>query len=283
MKVYELWAKWAQDLIRQVWFGRLVLGVILFSGIVLGLETNSELMSRFGHAFRIVDRIIVGFFLVEVFLKIVAEGRRPFSYFKDGWNLIDFIIVISCLLPSGSNALAVFRMIRVLRIFRLVTALPQLQIIISALITSIPSMFYVMVLLAMHFYMFSVFGNFLFSQNDPVHFGTLGRSLLTLFQVLTLEGWVDVMRIQIYGCSQFGYEGFANLCQRSSAQPIWAILYFISFIVMGTMFILNLLIGALVNGMSEAQKEFQKKSEDTDVVVALKDLSEQIRVLQAKT
>jgi voltage-gated sodium channel len=151
--------------------------------------------------------------------------------------------------------MAVFRLVRVLRVFRLITALPKLQMIVSALVKSIPSLSYVVAILGIHFYMFGVLGTFLFAKNDPVHFGTLIKTFLTLFQTLTLEGWVDTMRIQIYGCANYGYESFSGQCVQSVAQPIAGILYFIAFIVFGTMIILNLLIGVVVNGMAEAQSE----------------------------
>ncbi|OQW48530.1 MAG: hypothetical protein A4S09_04765 [Proteobacteria bacterium SG_bin7] len=270
-------------MVSALWFQRLTVGVILFSAFLLGFETNRDLMAVHGATLKLIDRGVVVFFVIEIILKFVAQGKTPLKYFSDTWNTLDFIIVAGCLIPSGSNALAIFRMIRVLRIFRLVTALPKLQIIISALFKSIPSMGYVVVLLGMHFYMFGVLGSFLFSNNDPIHFGSLGKSFLTLFQVLTLEGWVDVMRIQIYGCADFGYESFPDLCTASQRQPFAAALFFISFIIIGTMFILNLLIGAVVNGMSESQREVESgQTPSADQSLALTALTAEIRRLREK-
>lgn len=247
----------AKSVVTSTSFNRIVMGAILFSAILLGVETDQEIVSHYAVLLKNLDRAILSFFVIEIALKIVAQGKRPWRYFSDPWNVIDFFIVAACLVPTGSNALAVFRLVRVLRILRLVTAFPKLQMIIAALLKSVPSMGYVVALLSIHLYMFGVLGTFLFRTNDPIHFGTLGKTFLSLFQILTLEGWADLMRIQIYGCSQFGYEAFADFCRNSQAQPIAAILYFISFIVLGTMIILNLLIGVVVNGMAESHKEVE--------------------------
>jgi len=233
-------------------FPRLTGLAIGLSALLLGLEATPSFVARFGDTLKFFDAFVLGFFIFEISVKILAEGRYPHRYFKDGWNTLDFIIVASCLVPSGSSALAVFRLVRVLRILRLVTSSPRLQQIVSALLKSVPSMGYVAFLLFIHLYMFGVLGTFLFAKNDPVHFGSLGNSLLTLFQVLTLEGWADILRIQILGCDKFGYEAFAEACRSPQPSPVAAIAYFISFIVLGTMIILNLLIGVFVNGMAEA-------------------------------
>lgn len=243
-------------------FQNFIISLIVISSILLGFETSEPMMSSYGSIIKSIDTIIITFFTVEIILKLISYGRKPLNYFKDSWNVLDFFIVAGCLMPSGSSVIAVFRLVRVLRVFRLLTALPKLQIIISGLLKSIPSMGYVILLLSMHFYMYSILGTFLFGKNDPVHFGTLTHSMLTLFQTLTLEGWVDYLRIQMYGCANYGYSDFQSQCIASQARPYAAVLYFISFIVTGTMFILNLLVGAVVNGMSESNQEaMNQKSE----------------------
>lgn len=259
-------------------FNKLVIAMILLSAVLLGLETDAQIMQKYGSQLKSLDQFVISFFIFEISLKILSFGRRPLLYFKDPWNVIDLFIVIGCLIPTGSNAMAIFRLVRVLRVLRLITALPKLQTIVSALLKSIPSMSYVVVILGIHFYMFGVLGTFLFAENDPVHFGGLGSTFLTLFQTLTLEGWADLMRIQIYGCAEFGYENFPGQCTNSVAQPISAVLYFITFIVMGTMIILNLLIGVVVNGMAESQEEMEGGAGVSDA--ALKSLSNEIRVLR---
>ncbi len=243
----------AARLVAAPGFQKLVIGMILFSGLLLGLETSQSVMAQYGPWLHFLDRLVIGFFVAEIALKVAAHGRRPWDYFRDAWNVIDTVIVAICLVPAGSNAAAIFRLIRVLRVLRLVTALPKLQLVVTALIKSIPSMTSVVALLGLHFYIFSVLGVFVFGPTDPENFGSLGVTVLSLFQVLTLEGWVDLMKAQMV------------------AHPVGAVLYFISFIVLGTMIILNLLIGVVVNGMAESQTEIEGRVEDKidDSIAAL--------------
>lgn len=254
--------------------------MILFSAALLGLETDADLMKEYGSQLRLLDAFVISFFVLEISLKIISFGKKPLNYFKDSWNVVDFLIVVGCLIPTGSNAMAIFRLVRVLRVFRLITALPKLQTIISALFKSIPSISYVVAILGIHFYMFGVLGTFLFGENDPVHFGNLGRTFLSMFQTLTLEGWVDLMRIQIYGCANFGYENYQGQCVSSVSQPILGIIYFISFIVLGTMIILNLLIGVVVNGMAESHKEIEGDSLGPSTEGQLKTLVNEIKLMR---
>lgn len=244
-----------QGFVQSTIFQRAVLFAIVFSAVLLGFETSPYYMEHYGHLLKKLDAIVLGFFVFEIICKVLAKGSRPWKYLTDPWNVVDLSIVIACLVPTGSNSFAVFRLVRVLRILRIVTAFPKLQVIVTALLKSIPSMGYVVALLSVHFYMFGVLGVFLFGGNDPIHFGSLGKTFLTLFQILTLEGWADIMKIQIYGCQLYGYESFPQQCIANLAQPWAAVLYFVSFIILGTMIILNLLIGVVVNGMAETQKE----------------------------
>jgi voltage-gated sodium channel len=149
----------------------------------------------------------------------------------------------------------VLRLLRLLRVLRLVHALPRLQILVSALLKSIPSMAYVGAFLGLLFYVYGVAGVFLFGRNDPAHFGSLGRAMLTLFTVVTLEGWAELMYLELHGCQTLA-EGAANaLCLTPEPQPLAAPAYFITFILFGTMIVLNLFIGVIMNSMQEAALE----------------------------
>ena len=231
-----------QRWVHARWFHHGMLGIILLTAVVVGLETSSSITSRWGGVLHVLDRIIVTIFVVELLLRLGAYGRRWWEFFCDPWNVFDFVVVAICLLPLQAQFAAVLRLVRVLRVLRLVTALPGLQILVTALLKSIPSMGYVGVLLGLHFYVYAVMGVFLFGPVDGEHFGTLGRALLTLFQVVTLEGWADIMRHQMSAPGAL-------------TGPTGAILYFISFILLGTMIILNLLIGVIMNAMQEAHEE----------------------------
>jgi voltage-gated sodium channel len=167
----------------------------------------------------------------------------------------DFTIVIVCFLPGDYHFAAVLRLARVLRVLRLVTAVPKLQLLVKALLKSIPSMTYVSLLLALHFYVYAVLGVFLWGKNDPTHFADLPTATISLFRIITLEDWTDIMYTNIYGSDNVPFEQFSEIPAEPSAAPVSAIIYFISFVVFGTMIMLNLFIGVIINSMNEAQKE----------------------------
>lgn len=239
----------------SAWFQRSITAVIVVAGALAGLETYPWVVEHYGTLILWLDRLILTIFLVEIAVKIGAEGRTPWRYFADPWNVFDFVIVAVALLPIQAEGVAVLRLARLLRVLKLVRALPRLQLLVTALLKSIPSMGYVSVLLGLLFYLYGVAATHLFGGNDPVHFGVLERSLLTLFQIVTLEGWADLMYIQIYGCAEFGYGDFPAMCTANATHPVLAPLFFVSFILVGTMVVLNLFVGVIMNGMQEAQEE----------------------------
>ena len=208
----------------------------------------------------VANHLVLWIFVAEVVIKMGAEGTKPWRYFRDGWNCFDFVIVAACFLPFSGQAVTVLRLLRLLRVLKLVKALPKLQILVSALLKSIPSMGYVTVLLLLLFYVYAVAAVFLFGQNDPLHFADLQIAMLSLFRVVTLEDWTDVMYINMYGCDRYGYSADSVvLCTAPEAQPILGVAFFVSFVLVGTMIILNLFIGVIMSGMDEAQAEAAKE------------------------
>jgi len=240
-------------------FQYFIIAVILGAGVVVGLETYPGLMASSGDILHLLDRIILYIFVLEILFKIAAKGSKPWEFFYDGWNVFDFIIVAVCFLPIGGAYIAVLRLARILRVFRLVSALPKLQILVGALLKSIPSMSYVAILLFLLFYIYAVIGTFMFGQNDPMHFGSLEATMMTLFKTITLEGWIDFMNTQVFGSDVYGYENFPDVSRIPSAHPIAAPIYFVSFILLGTMIMLNLFIGVIINGMEETHQEEEIK------------------------
>jgi voltage-gated sodium channel len=216
----------AQKIIASKEFNRLIIALIVLSGTLVGLETYPQFgeSTRVGHLLLVVQDVILWLFVAEIVLRIAACGSKPWKYFLNPWNLFDFVIVAVCFLPMGQFAM-VFRMARLLRALRLLTALPRLQILVSALLKSIPSLGYVGLLLLLHFYMYAVMGTFIFGHNDPVRFGNLQKSMMSLFQVLTLEGWNDVLNTQMYGSDKYYSDEFremAGAARVSAAQPVAA-------------------------------------------------------------
>ncbi|MEM7084630.1 MAG: ion transporter [Bacteroidota bacterium] len=243
------------------WFQNFITFAIIIAGILVGIATYSEFSEKYHTILEIANKIILWVFVAEVIIKMVAEGKKPWRYFNDGWNVFDFIIVAAAFLPFGGSSVAVLRLLRLLRVLKLVKALPKLQLLVSALLKSIPSMGYVSILLLLLFYIYAVAAVFFFGDNDPIHFDNLQLSMLSLFRVVTLEDWTDVMYINMYGCENYGYDGNMNLCTNSSASPIGAAIFFVSFVLLGTMIILNLFIGVIMNGMDEARDEANELEE----------------------
>jgi voltage-gated sodium channel len=240
-------------------FDRFIIAVILFTGVLVGLETYPQIMEKHGDLIYALDAIVLTIFVVEIILKMGAHGKKPWLYFKDPWNVFDFTIVAVAFIPAAGQYALVARLARLLRVIRLIRFIPRLRILVTALLKSIPSMLYVSMLLGLMFYMYAVAGTFLFAKNDPVHFGTLQESLLTLFRVVTLEDWTDVLYTQIYGCDVFGYPFNQELCTSPETFPIIGPIYFISFVLMGTMIVLNLFIGVIISGMDEATEEANRE------------------------
>lgn len=237
------------------WFQNTITAVILLAGVVVGLETYPSIVETHYHFLRLANNLILLIFILEIAVKMGAEGNKPWKYFMDPWNVFDFLIVITCLMPFGGSSIAVLRLLRLLRVLKLVNALPKLQILVGALLKSIPSMFYVSIFLSLLFYIYACAAVFVFSANDPIHFQNLEMAMLTLFRIVTLEDWTDIMYISMYGCDNYGYDGNEALCVAPQAFGWISAAFFVSFVMMGTMVVLNLFIGVIMNGMEEAQKE----------------------------
>ena len=239
-------------------FSNFIIGVILFAGVLVGVQTYPELEQEWHTPLHLLDKVILWIFVLEIAIKMGGEGSKPWRYFLDPWNVFDFLIVAVCFMPLDAQYVTVLRLARLLRVLKLVNALPELRIIVSALLKSIPSMFYISLLLFILFYLYAVLATFAFSVNDPVHFANLQTSFLSLFRVATLEDWTDIMYINMYGCMNYGYDG-NPLCTPETSQGFgWgAAIFFSSFVLVATMVILNLFIGVIMNGMDEAREELK--------------------------
>jgi voltage-gated sodium channel len=231
-----------KKLVESKSFHHVIVVVIVLAGVVAGLETSPAVMAQHGGLLLALDKFILGIFIVEALLKMAAHGRRPWRYFADGWNVFDFLIVVICLLPVGGPFAAVLRLARALRLLRLVSALPKLQLLVGALLKSLSAMGYVSLLLALLFYIYAVAGIHLFGTHDPRNFGSLPAALLALFRLVTLDNWGDIFNAQL-----------------GHVPAVKVAIYFVSFIVFGTMIILNLFIGIIMNSMSEMHAEMAER------------------------
>lgn len=217
-------------------FEYFIVSVILLNAVILGLETDKGIMSRWGVELQLGNRIILLIFIIEAIVKIYAVVPRLKLYFGSGWNLFDFSVVMLSLIPTAGEYAMIARLARLLRIARLVTAIPELRLIVATLVKSIPSMGNIILLMSIIFYIYAIAGYHLFHDVDPTHWHSLGISLLTLFRVVTLEDWTDVMytAMQVYP---------------------WAWIYFVSFVVVGTFVVINLFIAVVLNNLEQAKQE----------------------------
>lgn len=273
------WALALKNLTESRPFHRLILGAILLAAAIIGLESYPELTQRWGELLRAADRAILALFTVEILLRLGAHGTRPWRFFRDPWNVFDFVIVVVCLLPVGEESAAVVRLLRILRVLRLISAVPRLQLLVTALLRGLPSIGYVVLLLLMLFYVYGSIGTALFAGNDPGHFGNLHRAMLSLLRAVTLEDWTDLMYTQMYGSDVFPPEIVPGEPVTPRASPVAAALFFGSFVVLGTMIMLNLFIGVVIGSMNEAQREQAKRAV---AAPAGADLPAQIRTLEAE-
>ncbi len=251
-------------LVNSPWFGRAVLWLILLAALLVGLETSPRIVAEHGWWLHVLDEIVLWLFALEAVLKMASHGRRFYRYFLDPWNVFDFLIVVVCFLPVDSEYAAVLRLIRVLRTLRLISSVPKLQLLVGSLLASLPSLVFVALLLGIMFYVYAVTGVFLFRANDPVHFRDLGTAMLSLFRVVTLEDWTDVMYIQMYGSDQYPFSDAdrARYDFEPQARPLVSVAYFVSFVLLGTMIMLNLFIGVIINSMEEAEDERNRRQRE---------------------
>ncbi len=255
--------KFAQSVVANKGFDWVITGVILLQAIVLALEATPELHS-FGREwerieselFILTHNIVVGVFIVEATLRLTAHYPRPQRYFKDGWNCFDFAIIILSLMPLAGQFSTVARLVRLLRITRLITKSTELRAIVSTLMHSIPSIFNILILLSILFFIYAIVGYHLFRSVDPDHWSSFPIAAATLFQIITLEGWVDVMEPII-----------------SNLGPIYWI-YFASFILIGTFIVINLFISVIVRKSEEAYQQIQRESQ---IPLTQQEIMEEIR------
>ena len=201
--------------------------LIVINAITLGMETSPVMVDRFGTILLIVDKLVLFVFVIEIGAKLYAYGGR---FFRDAWNVFDFVIVAIALIPT-SGPLSVLRVLRILRVLRLISVFPQMRVVVEALLKAIPGIASIAGLMMILFYVFSVMATVLFGTAYPEWFGNIGRSMYTLFQIMTLESWsMGIVRPIM-----------------ASYPYAWA--FFVPFILIATFTMLNLFIAIIVDTM----------------------------------
>jgi len=235
------------------WFDNFILGIILLSAILVGIETDKTMMLTFHDPLHLANIIIHYIFVIEILVKLYAYRDNIGLYFIDGWNMFDLFIVLLGFLPLlithdeatyeavlAARTLRIFRSLRSLRVLRLIGRFKQLRTIVETLLHSIPTLWQVFMLMGILYYSYAVIGVFLFGENDPQHFESLSQAVLTLFQVMTGDGWSDLMKANMYDCLH--------------PHPFLSPLYFCSFVLVGALIILNLFVGIIIAEMDDTRK-----------------------------
>jgi voltage-gated sodium channel len=219
-----------------------IVAVIVVTAVLAGLETSDALMARHGALVYGVEAVVQAIFAVEIAIRILAHWPRVGRFLADGWNVFDLAVVVASFLPESGAFAMVARLARLLRVTRLVGRSAELRLIVATMLRSIPSMGHVLLMLALLLYVYGILGVHLFRDIDHDRWGALSRAWLTLFQMLTLEGWVEVQDAVL------------------DAMP-WAWMYFASFVFIAVFVVVNLFIAVVINNLEAAKREHQAEAD----------------------
>jgi len=206
---------------------RTIIALILVNAVTLGLETSPSVMAAIGPVLTAIDQAILAVFVLEIAARLAVHRLR---FFRDPWNVFDFLVVAVALVPA-TGSLSVLRALRVLRVLRLITVLPSLKRVVGGLVAALPGMGSITLLLVLIFYVFAVMGTKLFGGTNAEQFGSLGATAYTLFQVMTFDDWSG------------------GVVKPLMDRHPYAMVFFLSFILLSTFMALNLFIGVIVSAL----------------------------------
>jgi voltage-gated sodium channel len=242
-------------------FQNFIATLIVINGIILGLATSKQVVQEYSSILTFLDNTIIAIFTIEIILRIYVHRL---SFFKDPWSLFDFFVVAISLVPANEG-LSILRVLRVLRLFRLLTVIPQMRTIIAALLGVIPGIASVSMVLMLFFYVFAIMATNLYGDSFPQWFGTLGESMYTLFQVMTLESWsMGIVRpiMELYP---------------------YAWIFFVIYILIVTFVMVNLFIGLIVDAIFTIKGEQkEEKSKELQEIELLKEQVQELKQILLK-
>lgn len=257
---FTTWQHRFERLRENKLFETCVIAIIVLSALLIGAKTYEE-TSRFEQLLLVFDRAVTIFFLIEILIRMAAE-RRVRDFFKKGWNVFDFLIVMASLIPlDDSEMVLLARLLRIFRVLRLVSMIPELRMLIAALFKSIPRMGYVALLMFIIFYIYGAIGSFLFSNVDERLWGNISLAMLTLFQVATFESWAT-----------------AVLYPTMEHYP-YAWIYFLTFIFLTAFVFLNMMIGIVLDVMQKENVQMSLESGEGEAA-ELHGMREDVRALR---
>lgn len=229
-----------KTLVEALWFTRTIMVLIVINAVILGMETYPGIMAEYGVTLKAIDHAILWVFVAELGLRLVAHRLR---FFRDPWSLFDTAVVAIAFMPAN-EAFAVLRAARVLRVLRLISIFPRLRRVIEGLIGAIPGIGSIGAILVIVYYVFAVMATKLYGAAYPDWFGSLHGSFFTLFQIMTLEGWADIVR------------------EIMKTHP-QAWIFFVIYILSATFTVLNLFIAVIVDAMQRQHQTEEQEEQDT--------------------
>ena len=227
-------------LVESPVFTGFILAVILANAVVLGLQTYDEIEERHGDTLNLLNDVFLAIFVVELALRLGAYGRRPQDFFRSGWNVFDFVVIGFAFVPGVRESSTLLRIVRLLRVVRIVRILPDLRILITGVIRSLPPLGSVLLLTTVLLFIYGMLGWLLFADEIPQDWGNIGRAMLSLFVLLTLED-------------------FPRYMERGMEVHQWSWIYFVTFVLITVFIVINILIGIVLTSLEEARELERRK------------------------
>jgi voltage-gated sodium channel len=256
------WQQKVEDFVDNSIVQHAIVVLIILNAALLGLETSQDVMQAYGSELVLLDHFILGIFILELVLLIIARGT---DFFKDPWSMFDFVVIAIAVVPA-TESLSVLRALRVLRVLRLINKVESMRKVVGGLLSCLPSLASVVSLILIIFYVSAVIATNLFGQAFPELFGGMGNTAFTLFQVMTLESWSD-------GIARPVMEKFP-----------YAWIFFILFILIATFVIVNLFIAVIVDSLTSgsSSEESQAARDQSDILqLEMQAMRQEIRELKA--
>jgi voltage-gated sodium channel len=245
-------------------FTTVVIAVIIANAVVLGMQTYDGLVDRYGDLLDLLNGLFLAFFVLELAVRIASYWPRPQEFFRSGWNVFDFVIIAVAFVPGLSRSSTLLRLARLARVVRIVRLLPDLRLLVTAVLRSLPPLFSMALVTTLIIFVYGMVGWSLFGDKLPEQWGNIGEAMLTLFVMLTLED-------------------FPRLMEQGMEIYPWSWVYFVSFVLVAAFIIINVLIGIVLNSMEEARELERRRAlgigEAPDVHLA--PVAERIAILRA--
>ena len=223
------------------WFAVAVFALILANALVLGIETYPGVVDRWHDELKLVEHGFLALFTIEILLRAGAHADHPRDFFRDPWNLFDLAVVLCAFLPVVRENATVLRLLRLARVLRAARFLPQLRIVLVAIARSLPGTVSFLLVGALVLYVYAMVGWVFFADDDPEHYGSIGRAVLTLFLLMTLDGLGDAVR------------GGLEISR-------WSILYHASYVLLSSFVLVNVLVGVVLTSLEEARELEERRA-----------------------